>query len=47
MTESREFLPLDIALLTISDTRTSADDKSGAVLRELVRTPVTGSVNRP
>jgi molybdenum cofactor biosynthesis protein B len=35
MTESREFLPLDIALLTISDTRTSADDKSGAVLREL------------
>jgi len=36
MTESREFLALDIALLTISDTRTSADDKSGATLRQLV-----------
>lgn len=36
MTESREFVALDIALLTISDTRTSADDKSGATLHKLV-----------
>jgi molybdenum cofactor biosynthesis protein B len=36
MTEPREFLALDIALLPISDTRTSADDKSGATLRQLV-----------
>lgn len=36
MTESREFVALDIALLTISDTRTSTDDKSGATLHKLV-----------
>ena len=36
MSDSREFIALDLALLTISDTRTAADDKSGAVLRELV-----------
>jgi molybdenum cofactor biosynthesis protein B len=36
MTEPREFLALEIALLTISDTRTSADDRSGATLRQLV-----------
>ena len=29
---AREFLPLDIAVLTISDTRTEADDKSGHLL---------------
>jgi molybdenum cofactor biosynthesis protein B len=28
------FLPLNIAVLTVSDTRTDADDKSGALLRE-------------
>ena len=28
----RSFIPLDIAILTISDTRTEADDKSGKVL---------------
>ena len=33
MTE-REFIPLDIAVLTISDTRTDKDDKSGALLAE-------------
>ncbi len=32
--ESREFIPLRIAVLTISDTRTEADDKSGALLIE-------------
>jgi molybdenum cofactor biosynthesis protein B len=30
--ESREFIPLNIAVLTISDTRELADDKSGATL---------------
>ena len=36
MSESREFIALDLALLTISDSRTAADDKSGAVLRDMV-----------
>lgn len=35
MSEKRAFIPLNLALLTISDTRTEADDKSGAVLRRL------------
>ena len=30
----REFIPLNIAVLTISDTRTEKDDKSGALLVE-------------
>ena len=30
--ESRSFIPLKIAVLTISDTRSLADDKSGATL---------------
>lgn len=29
---NREFIPLDVAILTVSDTRTEADDKSGHVL---------------
>jgi molybdenum cofactor biosynthesis protein B len=32
--ESRPFVPLKIAVLTVSDTRTLAEDKSGAVLEE-------------
>ena len=32
--ESRTFLPLSIAVLTISDTRSLEDDKSGATLAE-------------
>src|ERR1700727_2854540 len=32
--ESKEFIPLNIAVLTISDTRTLADDKSGTTLAE-------------
>ena len=32
--ESKTFIPLNIAVLTISDTRSLADDKSGAVLAE-------------
>jgi molybdenum cofactor biosynthesis protein B len=31
---TREFVPLRIALLTVSDTRTAATDTSGALLRE-------------
>lgn len=34
MTSDREFLPLDIAVLTVSDTRTEEDDTSGKVLIE-------------
>jgi molybdenum cofactor biosynthesis protein B len=33
----REFIPLGIAVLTISDSRTEADDKSGALLVERVQ----------
>jgi len=32
--ESRRFIPVNIAVLTVSDTRTEADDKSGQVLVE-------------
>jgi len=35
---SREFLPVNIALLTVSDTRTLKDDKSGDILFERVTT---------
>jgi molybdenum cofactor biosynthesis protein B len=35
--ESRQFIPLRIAVLTISDTREEADDKSGATLAERIR----------
>ena len=34
--ETRQFLPVNIAILTVSDTRTEADDKSGHTLAELV-----------
>ncbi|MBT5914449.1 MAG: molybdenum cofactor biosynthesis protein B [Rhodospirillaceae bacterium] len=30
--DSREFIPVNIAILTVSDTRSSADDRSGDVL---------------
>jgi molybdopterin adenylyltransferase len=33
---SLPFLPVQIAVLTVSDTRTEADDRSGAVLCELI-----------
>ena len=32
----REFIPLKIAVLTVSDTRAMADDKSGATLAERI-----------
>src|SRR5262245_37435297 len=34
--ETRPFLPVSIAVLTVSDTRTAADDKSGNTLVELL-----------
>jgi molybdenum cofactor biosynthesis protein B len=34
--DSRPFLPVNIAVLTVSDTRTSADDRSGGALAELI-----------
>ncbi|GAC1488734.1 MAG: molybdenum cofactor biosynthesis protein B [Acetobacteraceae bacterium] len=34
--ESRPFIPVAIAVLTVSDTRTSADDKSGDALAERI-----------
>ena len=34
--ESRAFVPLNIAVLTVSDTRELADDKSGATLAERI-----------
>ncbi len=36
--ETRPFLPVNIALLTVSDTRTAADDRSGNTLAELAKT---------
>src|SRR5258708_21848505 len=35
--DSRQFLPLRIAVLTVSDTRELADDKSGAILSERIK----------
>ena len=40
--ETRPFLPVNIAILTVSDTRTETDDKSGKTLAELA----TGSGHR-
>ena len=36
MSETRQFIPLNIAVLTVSDSRTEADDKSGALLISLL-----------
>src|SRR5262245_33391928 len=35
--QTREFVPLAIAVLTVSDTREMADDKSGATLAERIK----------
>jgi molybdenum cofactor biosynthesis protein B len=35
--ESRPFIPVRIAVLTVSDTRTPEDDRSGAALAEMIR----------
>ena len=36
MAETRDFIPLRIAVLTVSDTRTTADDKSGQTLSDRI-----------
>ncbi|HED14430.1 MAG TPA: molybdenum cofactor biosynthesis protein B [Gammaproteobacteria bacterium] len=36
MASSREFIPLNIAVLTVSDSRTEADDRSGQKLKEML-----------
>ena len=36
--EMRPFLPVRIAVLTVSDTRSAADDKSGDTLARMIRT---------
>jgi len=36
MASSREFIPLNIAVLTVSDSRTEADDRSGTTLCSLL-----------
>ena len=35
--ESRPFVPVRIAVLTVSDTRVAADDKSGATLAQMIQ----------
>src|SRR5438477_7044837 len=35
--QTRQFMPLRIAVLTVSDTRELADDKSGAILSERIK----------
>jgi molybdenum cofactor biosynthesis protein B len=35
--QAKQFVPLKIAVLTVSDTRNMADDKSGAVLSERIK----------
>ena len=37
MSNERAFIPVTIAVMTVSDTRTEADDKSGALLVERVK----------
>ena len=34
--ETRDFLPVNIAVMTVSDTRTEADDRAGNVLAEMI-----------
>ena len=36
MSETRDFIPLNITLLTVSDSRTPEDDRSGQMLRQRV-----------
>ena len=36
--ERKKFIPVRIAVLTVSDTRSLADDKSGSVLNERIET---------
>lgn len=44
--ESRPFVPIGIAILVVSDTRTLDDDKSGALLEERVKSAGHRAVSR-
>jgi molybdenum cofactor biosynthesis protein B len=44
--ETRQFIPLKIAVLTMSDTRSLADDKSGATLAERIEKAGHGIADR-
>ena len=46
MAETRDFIPLRIAVLTVSDTRTTADDKSGQTLSDLITSAGHGVAER-
>ena len=46
MNQSESLLPLKIAVLTVSDTRTEADDKSGKILVDNLTTGGTGVTGR-
>ena len=46
MADPREFIRLQIAILTVSDTRTLADDKSGQTLQERIAAAGHGVVDR-
>ncbi|HID50171.1 MAG TPA: molybdenum cofactor biosynthesis protein, partial [Chromatiales bacterium] len=37
MSKEREFIPLNIAVMTVSDTRTEETDKSGALLVKMIQ----------
>ena len=45
--ESKQFVPLSIAVLTVSDTRELADDKSGTTLVERIERAGHGSRRAP
>ena len=46
MTSSRKFIPMNIAVLTVSDSRTLADDKSGDLLEKRIIEGGHNIVNR-
>ena len=37
MSDSREFVPVNIAVLTVSDSRTTDNDKSGKILVDKIK----------
>ena len=43
---SREFIPIRIAVLTVSDTRLASDDKSGDILVARTEAAAAAAVNK-
>ena len=41
---ARDFRPINIALLTVSDTRTPADDTSGDILAERISAAASANI---